>query len=525
MALKKVPGGWSVRFRYGKDMRGRFRMPDLSPDPEKNEALAKERARRLKRMTEALAASGKHAEAATVLKEGAEALTQEAFSGIERAAREIAASTGTVVALPKQATFRDVCDMMLSGELARRFPDRAGSTLPATIETYRAPLVRFCEAVGSIPIAKLTVDDAERALASLPEDMASSTRARYAGMFARIMNIAAFPLRLIERSPLPDGWRPSTGPRRVSPFLYPDEDACLMRCMLRLGLVDRGLLYGLLAREGLRISEAFGLVWADLDLERGVLRLDKNKTGRPRRWKLRDDVARALRAHHRSIKPSSSDRVFRPGFSMVHSASTFRTDLARCDIKRSDLHEDTKERRHIRIHDLRGTFVTLAMAGGKSEAWIMDRTGHTTSSMLNRYRSQARHAAEIDIGELGPLDELLGMGQARASDIEKPEKTGLHAKLFTEDSLPKIEPDRLKNSQVTEPELGSKQGGPTSLGQTHDPVDMALAFALESATKAERWDVVLAVTAELRERRLARSAPDVSSFDAAKRRRDEGGGK
>lgn len=58
-----------------------------------------------------------------------------------------------------------------------------------------------------------------------------------------------------------------------------------------------------------------------------------------------------------------------------------------------------------------------------------------------------------------------------------------------------------------------------------DPVELGLAFALQAATKAERWDVVLAVTAELRERRLARVAPEVQSLEAARKRRDEGGGK
>jgi hypothetical protein len=29
----------------------------------------------------------------------------------------------------------------------------------------------------------------------------------------------------------------------------------------------------------------------------------------------------------------------------------------------------------MRVHDLRGTFVTLALADGKSESWVADRAG------------------------------------------------------------------------------------------------------------------------------------------------------
>ena len=58
-----------------------------------------------------------------------------------------------------------------------------------------------------------------------------------------------------------------------------------------------------------------------------------------------------------------------------------------------------------------------------------------------------------------------------------------------------------------------------------DPVERALAFAIEEATKAKRWDVVLEATRELSRRQLSRTSPGVSSLDAARKRRDEGGGK
>ena len=57
----------------------------------------------------------------------------------------------------------------------------------------------------------------------------------------------------------------------------------------------RRLLFGLLAREGMRLSEALQLTWANLDLEHGVIRLDTNKTADPRSWALDAGVAEALR--------------------------------------------------------------------------------------------------------------------------------------------------------------------------------------------------------------------------------------
>ena len=36
----------------------------------------------------------------------------------------------------------------------------------------------------------------------------------------------------------------------------------------------------------------------------------------------------------------------------------------------------------LRAHDLRGTFVTLALAVGQTEAWVTDRTGHLARSQM-----------------------------------------------------------------------------------------------------------------------------------------------
>jgi hypothetical protein len=61
----------------------------------------------------------------------------------------------------------------------------------------------------------------------------------------------------------------------------------------------------------------------------------------------------------------------------------------------------------MRVHDLRGTFVTISLSSGRSEAWIGDRTGHRSSQMIARYKRTARTFEELHTGELAPLDEAL----------------------------------------------------------------------------------------------------------------------
>jgi len=57
------------------------------------------------------------------------------------------------------------------------------------------------------------------------------------------------------------------------------------------------------------------------------------------------------------------------------------------------------------VHELRGTFVTISLANGKSESWIADRTGHRSSQMIARYKRTARTFAELHLGALALLHE------------------------------------------------------------------------------------------------------------------------
>ncbi len=59
----------------------------------------------------------------------------------------------------------------------------------------------------------------------------------------------------------------------------------------------------------------------------------------------------------------------------------------------------------MRAHDLRATFVTLALALGKTEDWVTRRTGHSSSIMLARYRRDAQTIREHDLGWLVNLHE------------------------------------------------------------------------------------------------------------------------
>ena len=162
----------------------------------------------------------------------------------------------------------------------------------------------------------------------------------------------------------------------------------------------------------MRRSEAGTLTWGDVDLDRGGVTLDENKTDDPRAWALDPAVGRALKAWWtRCGKPDDSAPVFvdeaQKPLRLARIAEALRDHLKAAGVTRAALYTRTKSRQPIRVHDLRATFITVSLANGKSEAWVSDRTGHRSSVMINRYRRAARPLAELRLGTLTSLDDAI----------------------------------------------------------------------------------------------------------------------
>lgn len=328
---------------------------------------------------------------------------------IERACKVVDELLETESAPPESILFRSFALDWTSGALHERFPDyvkkkRSGDD-KAKLRLYINPII------GDIPLVRLTLEDAQRVMRKLPpaEDFSSASRRHVAQIMYKLLRYAVYPCKIIEHSPLPVGFLPKIVSATAKQYLYPDEDAALMAAV-DVPLAYR-VVYGVLAREGCRTGELIGNVkegipaigWDAFDLARGMVRLDRNKTNDPRAWALDPGVTRALKLWQKQ-SPSTPF----PGVDPNHFAPRFREHLAAAEIRRAELTAAaTSNRRPIRGHDLRATFITLALANGKSEGWIQDRTGHTSSAMLNRYRRLARQFNELNLGQLAPLDQVI----------------------------------------------------------------------------------------------------------------------
>jgi integrase len=268
---------------------------------------------------------------------------------------------------------------------------------------------KWCSEIGTKAIASVTLEDFENTVAAaLRAGKAQSTTWRIARQLAWLLKISAYPLKLVKASPLPENAVPSQGKGRAHPFLRPSEDAAMLACSAI--PLERRMLMGLAVREGLREDELRRLEWDQLDFVSGTLRSDENKTDDARVWALDPGVREAFKRYQELQGIAGAGRVFSSSVGPASAmCNALRADLKTAGVNRPELQKGTPERQRLRFHDLRGSFVTVALGSGepRNERWVMARTGHTTSAMLAKYHRAARHAAELELGWFKPMRELI----------------------------------------------------------------------------------------------------------------------
>ena len=459
-------GRWYARVRLDGPKPESIPLPTCT-DPEGVQARA--RALVLAELADDLRAAGFTGKGiAEPVQRAAAALTDEDVGTIRRkTARALDAVKGAHYRAKKQAaagalTVRKLGEQWTSGALHRDWPDhvpekRSAKTDEGRLEAHVYPIVE------DTLIEAFTLEHAQSVMRAIPEERSAATRRHVAQLLHRLLGFAVFPLRIIAANPLPKGFLPNPASSKQLVWLWPDEDAALCASP-KVPLAFR-VLYGFLCREGCRLSEALGLCWHDVDLERGTLALDQSKTEDARAWALDPGVVRALVAWKKLRKKKRAAGDNDPVFvlqdengepvSAEHAAHRFRTHLKRAEVTRPVLFETNPGRQPIRVHDLRATFVTLSLAQGRSEAWVMDRTGHRSSQMLGRYRRAARSVAELGLGGLRSLDlaipELVTPGQDGTPGAESANESanrggsgggGRRRKAGNQDSRPRGETGR-----------------------------------------------------------------------------------
>jgi integrase len=401
-------GKFYARITLGPKLRPAIPLPTCATQEE-----ADTRAELLSSLAGKLRKAGQIEQAPDILERAGEAATGKPLDAVIRLVDQIEQGEWTRKT-SSGTTLRQLGERWTSGELARLYPDHIRQKGTATNDKGRLELYVYPQ-VANVAIEEFTLDDAERVMRSIPAERSPATRRHVAQLLHRLLGMAVFPLRLIPANPLPKGFLPKLGAGKAKGSIHPSEDVRLLASPA-VPLPWR-LYWGFLHREGLRFGEAARLTWQDLELARGALTLDVNKTSDPRAWALSAGVAPALRTWKAlrekqggdtgPAAPVFIDEVGEPINPEGNNAIRYRTHLEAAGIDRPELFKSSKARRMIRAHDARGAFVSTALANGRSEQWVMDRTGHRSSTMLAVYRRAARTSAELGLGDWTPLDQAI----------------------------------------------------------------------------------------------------------------------
>lgn len=422
----KRGSAYYARLSIGPRKRGSFALPTA-----RNDRQAEQQTTLLAELVKMLRKHGHEESCERFVAQAAKGSRE--FQQVSVAVEQLCA--GETEPIPSGAiTFKEWTEKWLSGELATLYPGqlpkppRRTAPVMGRYKNYIFPIV------GEVPLVSFTLEHGMRVLRALPAHLSTDSRRQIAVHISGPLTMAAKPVvRLIERNPLPRGFIPERGTAKARGWIYPQEDDLLLACK-NVPLCFR-VFYGWQDREGTRSEEARLLRWQDLDLELGTVSLDKNKTDDPRAWALSDGMKEALRAW-REISPADNkgptDHVFvdelgRP-ISPSNLAQRFRDHLKAAHVKRDLLFKSSDERKQIVLHDLRATMITLNLAHGKNEAWIMDRTGHKSSTQIQAYRREVALAIARKLPPLRPLNEAIPeLAGSKGGNSPKPPAKGAQA--------------------------------------------------------------------------------------------------
>lgn len=287
------------------------------------------------------------------------------------------------------------------------------TTRPATHDSYRRIVTHhIVPAIGNLRLARLTPADLSQLYRAILDKGLSPRMAQltHAVMHRALVQAMRWGLVAVNVADMVD---PPKVTRFESHPLTPEEAARF----LKVAQDDRlYALYALLVAGGLRIGEALGARWADLDLERGVLAVRQSvarlsgrwvfsapKSGKARSVALPTFVVEALKQHRlRQVE----ERLQAPAWEdhdLIFPNGVGRPMERQNLLRRSywPLLDRAKLPR-VRLHDLRHTAATLLLSQGTHPKVVQERLGHSTIAItMDTYshvmpQMQAAAAKQLD---------------------------------------------------------------------------------------------------------------------------------
>lgn len=214
---------------------------------------------------------------------------------------------------------------------------------------------------------------------------APATVLRYMMALSHVFTVACKEWGWLSVNPMANVKKPSKLQKRVR-FLDDDErarllDACSKsECKYLLPVVVIAL------STGARYNEIMSLRWRDVDLERGVARLEKTKNGERRALPLTHKALEAVQQLHDAAHPDRKSLLFgrSDGLAPMAIQKYWKSALDEAGID------------DFRFHDLRHCAASYLAMNGATLAEIAEVLGHKTLQMVKRYAHLSdQHTASV----------------------------------------------------------------------------------------------------------------------------------
>jgi len=293
---------------------------------------------------------------------------------------------------PARRTLVDLIDRYLELELPKRDRNQAD---------IRKHLIWWRESYGHLVLSNVTpsvlAEGRDRLLQEpvsehkyAPRDQAVRTKkpatvVRYMADLSNALSVAAGEWEWIDANPMHKVKKPRLPQERVR-FLNHEERECLLRACRDSPCPYLYPVVVIALSTGARYSEVMHLRWKDVDLERGIARLEHTKNRDRRALPLTHhalEVVRELRDQH---KRTDTDLLFprADGQAPIELRKHWNRALQEAGI------ED------FRFHDLRHTAASYLAMNGATLAEIADVLGHRTLQMVKRYAHLSdQHTASV----------------------------------------------------------------------------------------------------------------------------------
>lgn len=267
----------------------------------------------------------------------------------------------------KPVSFRELCDDALAHSRSENSPKQ---TYELELRVNLLLSIFGTRAAHSIRKSEIVSWLAEEAAA---RGWAASSRNRWQATFSLVFRVG-IDNEKIERNPAARIRRKTEANTRVR-FLSDDEETSLRKAILE--RFPKFLPHFLLSlHTGMRMSEQYGLLWNQVDFERGQVYLHRTKNGRPRTIPLNAVAVGALMQLQSSARPRGTDPVFpsvRSGEALQGSRGWFPTALDEATIERYSWHCN------------RHTFASRLVMAGVDLRTVAELLGHRTLQMVMRY--------------------------------------------------------------------------------------------------------------------------------------------